>query len=48
MNDPTTEQLIALDDAVDAVYDAGWTRDEIDEHVAAHLDDLGSDERNDV
>lgn len=39
MSEPTTEQLMALDDAVSALIEAGMDGDEIVERVESVIDD---------
>jgi hypothetical protein len=44
MPDPTYEQLVALDDAIATVFEAGMDRQEIEDRVASALDDLEGDD----
>lgn len=44
MSEPTYEQLVALEDAVGVVFDAGFSRDEVTDRVDQILDELESEE----
>lgn len=42
-DEPTTDQVIALEDAINAVLDAGWTEDDLADRVDEVLANRGAD-----